>query len=88
MQVSITEVACEGKEGGVVVARRGSSQLRSPLCHPCLSKFTLNCRTCNTPHFPHLQGVEGFTYDYYEDLTPDDVVKIIDAFKRGEKPKV
>jgi NADH dehydrogenase (ubiquinone) flavoprotein 2 len=31
--------------------------------------------------------VEGFTYDYYEDLTPEDTVKIIDAFKKGQKPK-
>jgi hypothetical protein len=31
--------------------------------------------------------VEGFTYDYYEDLTQEDMAKIVDAFKRGEKPK-
>lgn len=33
------------------------------------------------------KGLDGFTYHYYEDLTPDDIVKIVDAFKRGEKPK-
>ncbi|CAG9460694.1 unnamed protein product [Pedinophyceae sp. YPF-701] len=32
-------------------------------------------------------GVEGFSYEYYEDLTQDDMRKILDQIKRGEKPK-
>ncbi|CAI5486853.1 unnamed protein product [Closterium sp. Naga37s-1] len=32
-------------------------------------------------------GVEGFTYNYYEDLTPESVVAIVEALRRGEKPK-
>eukprot|EP00244_Chara_vulgaris_P006031 TRINITY_DN2309_c0_g1_i1.p1 TRINITY_DN2309_c0_g1~~TRINITY_DN2309_c0_g1_i1.p1 ORF type:complete len:293 (+),score=52.71 TRINITY_DN2309_c0_g1_i1:142-1020(+) len=33
-------------------------------------------------------GVEGYTYNYYEDLTPESVVEILEMLKRGEKPKV
>lgn len=33
-------------------------------------------------------GVDGFTYHYYEDLTPQDVVGIVDTLKKGGKPKV
>jgi len=32
--------------------------------------------------------VEGFSYNYYEDLTPEDVVGIVDTLKKGGKPKV
>jgi hypothetical protein len=32
--------------------------------------------------------VEGFTYNYYEDLTPEDVIKIVDTLKAGGQPKV
>lgn len=32
-------------------------------------------------------GVEGFTYEYYEDLTPEDAVSIVEALKKGGKPK-
>ncbi len=35
-----------------------------------------------------LQGVEGFSYNYYEDLTPEDVIGIVDTLKKGGKPKV
>ncbi|CAM6092532.1 unnamed protein product [Calypogeia fissa] len=31
-------------------------------------------------------GVEGYSYNYYEDLTPEKVVQIVEALKRGEKP--
>uniref|UniRef100_A0A7S2QTK6 NADH dehydrogenase [ubiquinone] flavoprotein 2, mitochondrial n=1 Tax=Chlamydomonas chlamydogama TaxID=225041 RepID=A0A7S2QTK6_9CHLO len=34
----------------------------------------------------YTKGVEGFTYDYYEDLTPEDTINVVEAFKRGEKP--
>ena len=34
------------------------------------------------------KGVEGFTYNYHEDLTPQDVLKILDDIKAGKKPKV
>lgn len=33
-------------------------------------------------------GVEGFRYDYYEDLTPDDTIKIVEALRKGKQPKV
>lgn len=33
-------------------------------------------------------GSKGYTYNYYEDLTPDSAVEIIEKLKRGEKPKV
>jgi len=33
-------------------------------------------------------GTKDYTYNYYEDLTPDSVKKIVDTLKRGEKPKV
>ncbi|KIY97508.1 NADH dehydrogenase (ubiquinone) flavoprotein 2 [Monoraphidium neglectum] len=36
----------------------------------------------------YTKGVEGFTYNYYEDLTPADVIKIVDALRKGEKPRV
>jgi NADH dehydrogenase (ubiquinone) flavoprotein 2 len=32
-------------------------------------------------------GVEGFSYRYYEDLTPADAVAVIDALAKGETPK-
>ena len=34
----------------------------------------------------YTNGVEGFTYNYYEDLTAADAVKVIDALEKGEKP--
>ncbi len=45
---------------------------------------------CDTTLFPAcgLQGVEGFQYTYYEDLTPADMVSILDTLKKGGKPKV
>eukprot|EP00201_Polytomella_parva_P022589 CAMPEP_0175045636 /NCGR_PEP_ID=MMETSP0052_2-20121109/4547_1 /TAXON_ID=51329 ORGANISM="Polytomella parva, Strain SAG 63-3" /NCGR_SAMPLE_ID=MMETSP0052_2 /ASSEMBLY_ACC=CAM_ASM_000194 /LENGTH=276 /DNA_ID=CAMNT_0016309217 /DNA_START=52 /DNA_END=882 /DNA_ORIENTATION=+ len=33
-------------------------------------------------------GVEGFSYNYYEDLTPQDAVSILEKLKKGEKPKL
>ena len=33
-------------------------------------------------------GVEGFSYNYHEDCTPEDVVQILDDIKSGKKPKV
>jgi NADH dehydrogenase (ubiquinone) flavoprotein 2 len=35
----------------------------------------------------YTKGVEGFTYTYYEDLTPEDVIKVIDDLKNGKTPK-
>ncbi|GAQ88073.1 NADH dehydrogenase (ubiquinone) flavoprotein 2 [Klebsormidium nitens] len=32
-------------------------------------------------------GSEGYSYHYYEDLTPDSVVAIVEALRKGEKPK-
>jgi NADH dehydrogenase (ubiquinone) flavoprotein 2 len=33
-------------------------------------------------------GVEGFSYNYYEDLTPEDAVRIVDELKAGKTPRV
>jgi len=35
----------------------------------------------------YTNGVEGFSYIYYEDLSPNDIVSIIEKLKKGEKPK-
>lgn len=35
----------------------------------------------------YTQGVEGFTYTYYEDLTPEDAVGIMETLRKGGKPK-
>lgn len=32
-------------------------------------------------------GVEGFSYNYYEDLTTKDAISILEALRKGEKPK-
>lgn len=60
-------------------------QRAPPRQHPALC---LQGIEISTLPYACLQGVQGFTYDYYEDLTPDDIIKVIDAFKKGEKPKV
>jgi len=33
-------------------------------------------------------GVEGFSYNYYEDLTTKDAIGILESLQKGEKPKV
>lgn len=33
-------------------------------------------------------GVKGYSYNYYEDLTPADAVAVCKALKAGEKPRV
>ena len=33
-------------------------------------------------------GVEGYSYNYYEDLTPADAVAVVKALKAGQKPRV
>jgi len=35
----------------------------------------------------YTKGVEGFSYIYYEDLSPSDAISIIDTIKKGGKPK-
>ncbi|KXZ51439.1 hypothetical protein GPECTOR_12g402 [Gonium pectorale] len=35
----------------------------------------------------YTKGVEGFEYTYYEDLTPSDMIGILDTLKKGGKPK-
>ncbi|PNW77756.1 hypothetical protein CHLRE_10g450400v5 [Chlamydomonas reinhardtii] len=35
----------------------------------------------------YTKGVSGFEYIYYEDLTPKDIVNILDTIKKGGKPK-
>jgi len=32
-------------------------------------------------------GVEGYSYNYYEDLTPERVVELVEELKQGKKPK-
>jgi len=36
----------------------------------------------------YTKGVEGFTYNYYEDCTTGDAVNIVEQLKKGETPKV
>lgn len=36
----------------------------------------------------YTNGVEGFSYNYYEDITPEDTLAILDTLKKGGKPKV
>lgn len=36
----------------------------------------------------YTKGVEGFKYNYYEDLTPEDTINIIETIKKGGTPKV
>lgn len=36
----------------------------------------------------YTKGVTGFTYDYYEDLSPADAIRILDDLKAGKKLKV
>jgi NADH dehydrogenase (ubiquinone) flavoprotein 2 len=33
-------------------------------------------------------GIEGYTYNYYEDLTPSDAVRICEELKAGKSPRV
>lgn len=35
----------------------------------------------------YTKGVEGFSYTYYEDLTPDDATRIVDELRAGKTPK-
>ena len=67
-----------------------------PAFLPCVLA-TPTPRTCppHVPRPPHpptashtRQGVEGFSYNYYEDLTPEDALSIVDTLKKGGKPKV
>mmetsp|Transcript_35572 Transcript_35572/g.92409 ORF Transcript_35572/g.92409 Transcript_35572/m.92409 type:complete len:256 (-) Transcript_35572:97-864(-) len=36
----------------------------------------------------YTKGVEGFSYNYYEDLTTGDAVGILESLKKGQPPKV
>ena len=36
----------------------------------------------------YTKGTQGYSYNYYEDLTPADAVKILEDLKGGKKPKV
>ena len=35
----------------------------------------------------YTKGVEGFTYTYYEDLTPPDAQRIVEDLRNGKVPK-
>eukprot|EP00891_Asterochloris_glomerata_P003744 jgi/Astpho2/3744/Aster-04927 len=59
-------------------------------------KFTLGEMECmgscvNAPMIAvadYTNGVEGFSYNYYEDLTPQDAVKVIDQLASGKQPRL
>ena len=36
----------------------------------------------------YTKGSDGFTYIYYEDLSPADAVKILEDLKAGREPRV
>ena len=36
----------------------------------------------------YTKGVEGFTYNYYEDITTSDAINIVETLKKGGTPKV
>lgn len=36
----------------------------------------------------YTKGVDGFTYIYYEDLSPKDAVDILEELKAGKAPRV
>ena len=36
----------------------------------------------------YTKGVDGFTYNYYEDITTEDAINIVEILKKGETPKV
>lgn len=58
--------------------------------------FTLGEMECmgscvNAPMFvvaDYSNGTKGYSYNYYEDLTPESAVEIVEKLKKGEKPKV
>jgi len=58
--------------------------------------FTLSemeCMGCcvNAPMIcvaDYTKGVEGFTYNYYEDITTADAIEIVETLKKGGTPKV
>lgn len=46
---------------------------------------------CNAPMIAiadYSRAPHGFSYDYYEDLTPQRAIEIVEMLKRGEKPPV
>jgi NADH dehydrogenase (ubiquinone) flavoprotein 2 len=36
----------------------------------------------------YTKGTQGFTYTYYEDLTPSTAVKVLEDIRAGKTPKV
>ena len=51
----------------------------------------MECMGCcvNAPMIPvadYSNGSEGYTSNYYEDVTPQRVVEIVEMLGRGEKP--
>ena len=70
--------------------------LACPLAALQDGKFTLGEMECmgscvNAPMIAvadYTNGVEGFSYNYYEDLTPQDAVKVIAQLASGKQPRV
>jgi NADH dehydrogenase (ubiquinone) flavoprotein 2 len=46
------------------------------------------CTPPATTSADYTNGVEGFSYNYYEDLTTTDVKGIVDTLRKGGKLKV
>ena len=69
------------------------------MCESCMSQdgmFTLGEMECmgscvTGPMIAvadYRNGVEGFSYNYYEDLTSEKVVQIMEDLRAGRNPKV
>jgi hypothetical protein len=76
----------------VHIERHAEEQLAFNICLAC-RRFWLCCYE-NATFLPaaaaaaaadYTNGVEGFSYNYYEDLTPKDACDIIDTLRKGEQ---
>lgn len=72
-----------------LVCQHSTSPSLPPSLSSCLP-FQLHTQLAHNtpPPTDYTQGVEGFTYNYYEDLTTADVKAIVDTLRKGGKPKV
>ena len=64
---------------------QGSSSLQARVYYPA------TVAGVNAPMIAvadYSNGVEGYSYNYYEDLTPADAVAVVKALKAGQKPRV
>jgi hypothetical protein len=58
--------------------------------HGCYTTALVSCESsaAAAAAADYTNGVEGFSYNYYEDLTTSDVKGIVDTLRKGGKPKV